>query len=272
MIRGRVLVIDGDEWLGRGLARVLEEKGFKADVCLGAQDGYHKAIELGPDCIVCNPDLPDIDGAYVARRVRTESGAVSKTPILFVGEVTEPGVRTQALAVGADVFLARPLSNDEILGQVGALIAMRQRYEDDGPASSATTTAAIRGDLSAFPLASLLMMFEMERRSGTIQIVAQSGKRAIITMSGGLFASTEVGGQQRPALEVLREVLSWRAGRFSFAATESANLPAPRASIGALVLEAMRLEDEAKEGMQELDGSDLVESPMSVVPRRRSPI
>lgn len=263
-------MIDGDEWLGRGLARVLEEKGFKAEVCLAAQDGFHKAVETRPDCIVCNPELPDIDGAYVARRVRTESGPVAKTPILFVGELTETTIRTQSLTVGADVFLARPVSNDDIVAQVNALIAMARRYDsDDTPASSAANAAAIRGDLSAFPLASLLMMFEMERRSGTVQIVAQSGKRAVIVMSGGLFASTEVGGQQRPALEVLREVLSWRAGRFSFQPSESANLPAPRASVGALVLEAMRLEDEEKTKMEELDADDLVDAPRSVAPRRK---
>src|SRR5262249_30311883 len=53
-------------------------------------------------------------------------------------------------------------------------------------------------------------------------------------------------GVQRPPLEVLREVLSWRAGRFSYHPRETGNLPAPRASVGALVLEAMRLEDEQK--------------------------
>ena len=69
-----------------------------------------------------------------------------------------------------------------------------------------------------------------------------------------------MGGAQRPALEVLREVLSWRAGRFSFQPRESGMLPAPRASVGALVLEAMRLEDEEKGPMQELSTEDLVDA------------
>jgi hypothetical protein len=111
----------------------------------------------------------------------------------------------------------------------------------------------------------MLMMLEMERRSGTVQVVAESGRRAILTISAGLFASTEMAGTQRPALEVLREVLSWRAGRFSYHARETGSLPEPRASVGAVVLEAMRLEDEQKEkktsspSIPELDPEDVIE-------------
>ncbi|MBX3228397.1 MAG: response regulator [Labilithrix sp.] len=262
MISGRVLVIDGDEWTSQLLVRGLREKGYTVDSCTEAMPGFRKACETIPDCIVLAPELPDIDGAWVARRVRTESGPISRVPILFVGELTEPTLRTQTLNVGADVFLSRPISNDEVIAQVGALLAMARRHgggggEAEGQAPS--TAAAIRGDLSAFPLASMLMMFEMERRSGQIEVTAQNGKRATITMNGGLFASTEIGGQQRPALETLREVLSWRAGRFSFATKESGALPAARASIGALVLEAMRLEDEEKEQALEIDTDDLIE-------------
>lgn len=261
--RGHVLVIDGDEWMGNLLSRLLQERGYTVDVCTEARAGFRKACETRPDCVVCNPELPDIDGAWVARRIRTEAGPISKVPFLFVGKIIDRTVRTQALGVGVDVFLARPpASNEEIAAQVDALIAMARRLEpstEDGGPPSVSMAAAIRGDLSAFPLASVLMMFEMERRSGTIQVVAQSGKRAVLTISDGLFASTEVEGAQRPAIDVLREVLSWRAGRFSFLPMESGALPAPRASVGALVLEAMRLEDEAKGPIPELSPDDLIE-------------
>jgi CheY-like chemotaxis protein len=261
--RGRVLVVDGDEWIGNVLARVLKDKGYAVDVCTEAREGFRKACETNPDCVVCNPDLPDIDGVWLARRLRTEAGPIAKVPLLFVGEI-DKDIRTQALAAGADVVVARPpASNDEVAAQVDALVAMARRLDgrkdDSGAPSSLFTQAALRGDLSAFPLASLLMMFEMERRSGTVHVVAVSGKRAQLTLADGLFASTEVGGEQRPALEVLREVLSWRAGRFSFQPKESGTLPAPRASVGALVLEAMRLEDEEKGPLPELSPDDLIE-------------
>jgi CheY-like chemotaxis protein len=238
------------------------------DVCNEAQAGYRKAHDCAPCCIVLNPELPDIDGAWVARKVRTESGTIANIPILFVADLVDKSVRAQALAVGVDVFMARSLLEgaEPVVAQVDALVAMFRRFEAD-EAAPPSLAAAIRGDLSAFPLASLLMMFEMERRSGTVQVVAESGRRATLTLTEGLFASTEVDGVQKAAIDVLREVLSWRSGRFAFSPRKSDSLPAPRASVGALVLEAMRLEDEEKESAHELDPEDLVETDSS----RRDP-
>ncbi len=250
MIRGRVLVIDGDEWLARVLVKMLEDRGYRAELCCEARAGFKKACESRFDCIVCSPELPDIDGTWVARRIRTEPGPVAKTPFLFVGEINDKDERLQGVHAGADVFLKRPISNEEIVAQVDALVAFSRRMGGNGAVedspSALSERGAIRGDLSMFPLASFLMMLEMERKSGIVEIVSSSGTRATLTLTQGLFASTAIGGVPKPALEVLRAVLSWRAGRFAYIVRESPTTQTPRASVGALVLEAMRLEDEKK--------------------------
>jgi DNA-binding response OmpR family regulator len=246
VFRGRILVIDGDEWLGRLLARVLQEKAYATDFCDSARAGFQRACDTLPDAIASSVVLPDIDGFWVARRIRTEGGAVAKTPILLVGDIADKEARIQGLHVGADVVLERPVTNEEIVAQIDALVSMARRFKPDGPTedhSAPSLAAAFRGDLSNFPLASVLMMLEMERRTGSLEVVS-SNKRATLVLNAGLFANTEIGGEQRPALEVLREVLSWRAGRFAFRPRDAGSLPPPRGSIGALVLEAMRLEDE----------------------------
>lgn len=246
MLRGRILVVDGDEWTAKLLTRSLEEQGWQVELFAEARAAFQRACELVPDCIVSATELPDIDGFWLARRIRTEASAVSKVPILFVGVAEDGDARGQALSVGGDVFVKRPVTNDDLVASVGALVDMARRLRgtmSEAPAS-AGAMAAIRGDLSLFPLASILMMFEMERRSGMIDVVSGSGKRASMLLVEGLFSNTEIGGHPRPALEVLREVLSWRAGRFSFSPRDAGHLPTPRASVGALVLEAMRLEDE----------------------------
>lgn len=239
-------MIDGDEWLGRLLGRALQEKGFATDFCEDARSGFQKACETVPDCIVCSIVLPDIDGFWVARRIRTEAGPIAKSPILLVGDIADREARIQGLQVGGDCLLERPVSNEEIVAQVEALVAMARRFyeKSDSEHSTPSLAAAFRGDLSNFPLASVLMMLEMERRTGSLEVVSSSGKRAILVLSTGLFANTEIGGDVRPPLEVLKEVLSWRSGRFAFRPRDVGSLPPPRGSIGALVLEAMRLEDE----------------------------
>jgi two-component system OmpR family response regulator len=240
-------VIDGDEWLVRLLARSLVEAGWTVEVCASAREGFEKACIWSPDCIVCSIALPDIDGFWVARRIRTEAGSVAKIPILFVDELPDREARVQALKAGGDVVLARPIANEDVVAQVEALVSLSKRGDVPEARESSTSlnaASALRGDLSLFPLASLLMMLEMERRSGTLDVKSSSGKKASLLITGGLFSSTEVGGQLLPALDALREVLSWRAGTFAFRPRDVGTLPPPRASVGAVVLEAMRLEDE----------------------------
>lgn len=245
MSLGRVLVIEGDDDVATPLVRALTDEGFTVERRAEARAGFQCALEVTPDCIVCASELPDLDGAWLVRRVRTEAGRVAKTPIILIGESRDRAVRQQALAVGVDAYVTRPAAIDEIATHVTALVGMSRRLVgDNGPPSSTSLGAAIRGDLAQFPLASVLMMFEMERRSGLLDIVAASGKRAKLLLVSGLFSATEIDGQDRPALEVLREVLSWRAGRFAFSPREHVGTIEPRGSVGALVLEAMRLEDE----------------------------
>jgi CheY-like chemotaxis protein len=249
VIRGRVLVIEGDEWIAPVLVRALKDKGFDVELCSDARSGFAKACSWTPDCAVVAFELPDIDGYWAVRRIRTESGRVSRTPVVMFGELTDKDMRGQAFAAGADVVLARPMGNDDVVAQVEALVSMARRYEDnEAPPSSSSHAAAIRGDLSMFPLASVLMMFEMERRSGTVDVVASGGTRAKLTIAHGLFALTEIDGVDKPAIEVLRQILSWRAGHFAFQSRDPDVMPPPRESVGALVLEAMRLEDEKKNG------------------------
>ncbi len=253
MIRGRVLVIDADEWTSNLLKRELANKGYEVDVCGTARDGFDKACHTVPDCVVSALDLPDIDGLWVARRIRTEGGPVSRVPLVVVSEASDKETRVQTLNVGADVFLDRPVSNDEIVAQVDALVAMARRFRPQSmvageEASSAppSLTVAFRGDLSSFPLASILMMLELERRTGTLEVSSGSGTKAILNISSGLFASSEVDETAQAPIEVLRKVLSWRSGRFVFRPREVTSLPPPRGSVGALVLEAMRLDDEQR--------------------------
>jgi CheY-like chemotaxis protein len=249
--RGRILVIDADEWLGRLLGRALQEKGYATDFCDDARTGFQKAVESMPDGIVCSVVLPDIDGFWVARRIRTESSAVAKTAILLLGDARDADVRIQGLQVGADVVLERPVSNDEIVAQVDALVALALRHrieQPEGESVAPSIAAAFRGDLANFPLASVLMMLEMERRTGTLEVVSGGGKRALLVLSTGLFASTEVAGEARSPLEALKEVLAWRSGRFAFRTRDVGSLPPARGSVAAVVLEAMRLEDERNAG------------------------
>lgn len=250
MIRGRLLIIEDDEWIAKLLAKFLGDAGYEVHVATEARAGFEKACELLPDCILCDVVLPDLDGFWVARRVRTEPSRLSTTPFLFLTGSDEPETRLQGFNVGADAYLTKPFRHEEVVAQINALIDMASRLREQrdsfvGIAPSSRSTPALKGDLSQMSVATVLTVLDMEKRSGVLKIRNDADRQSEIhVVEGGLVAAV-LDGKSGNALAVLREVLAWKAGRFWFRPTDVVVTPAERHSIGALLLEAMRLEDEA---------------------------
>jgi hypothetical protein len=89
----------------------------------------------------------------------------------------------------------------------------------------------------------------MERRTGDLTVERKGGTKAEFGLAEGSMTTTKVAGKVQPPIDAIREVVSWSAGRFWFnPADRKASPGAPRHSIGMLLLEAARLEDEDNEG------------------------
>lgn len=114
----RVLVVDDDVQLTRALAAALQREGFECDVAHDAVSGMEQIAMLAPDLVVLDLRLPDEDGADVVRRVR----AWSDVPVLILSGVTDQRRRVEALDAGADDFLQKPFSIEELLARMRALV------------------------------------------------------------------------------------------------------------------------------------------------------
>lgn len=247
------MIIESEEWEATLLCKFLSEAGYDVHLAGEARAGFDKVRELQPDCILCNVNLPDIDGFWVARRVRTEPTRVATTPFLFLTEADDTESRLQGLNVGADLYLTKPFRNDEIVAQVGALIDManrlrqqRESFSSEGPASS-RVGAAFSGDLAQMSVATVLTLLELERRSGRLKVRGEGGKVALLELTDGKFAGGALDDKASYPTELLREVLRWKKGSFSFRGTQGAvSDSGEQQKIGGLLLEAMRLEDESR--------------------------
>jgi hypothetical protein len=116
---------------------------------------------------------------------------------------------------------------------------------------------AIEGDLGQMSIATVLTVLEMERRTGTFEVVSKK-RRAQLEILGGGVTEGAVGGTKTSALAAMRTMLSWNVGRFRFIPAENVGAPPPRAAnatIGAFLIEALRLEDEAARAELELPPS-----------------
>ena len=246
------MIIEQDEWESTLLAKFLGEAGYEVHLANEARAGFEKVRALQPDCILCDVNLPDIDGFWVARRVRTEPSPVATAPFLFLTNAEDTESRLQGLNVGADIYLTRPFHDEEVVAQVSALIDManrlreqRETFTSDGPISS--PGAAFTGDVAQMSVATVLTLLELERRSGHLKVRSDSGRVALLELQQGTLAGATMDELAAEPTLVLRETLRWKKGRFTFRSAET--MPASggtRQAIGGLLIEAMRLEDEAR--------------------------
>lgn len=124
-----ILVVDDNEALRYALVRALRGGGYRI---LEASTGL-EAIELAakhPDLITLDIRLPDIDGYEVCRRLRA-SPDTKRIPILHISaSFVAIEDKVKALEGGADGYLAEPVTTDELLATVQALLRMKQAEEE----------------------------------------------------------------------------------------------------------------------------------------------
>ncbi len=251
--RGEVLVVLDDDWMAALLKGHLGHAGLRVHHAGEAREGYRLARTVMPDCIVVNDELPDIDGFWVIDRVRRDPGAVSTVPVLLLTENVDD---VRGAEVGADLLLKKPLDNEEVVAQVQALLELSKRLRgkreqrDSYAPRDGGGQAALRGDLAQMSVTTILTVLEMERRTGTLSVEGaskgQQMQSAELALSNGAVVSAQLAGKNVSAIDVLRHMLRLERGKFWFAPGEPKNASGQAQSLGMLMLEAARLEDEGR--------------------------
>jgi DNA-binding response OmpR family regulator len=263
MAKDRVLVVDPDEWVARLLAAGLRDHGFEVSTCFTAGTALTAAKAISPRCVVTEMVLPEMDGPSFVRTLRREPPPLGRIPLVFLTNAEDMVSRNAAFQAGADLYLSKPFRVDEIALQLQALIAMATRLSsssdspplldielEETPESVAPGEHAIEGNIAEMSVATVLTLLEMEHRSGTLKMT-HNKRTCCLDMIGGFAIGGTITGSSVSPLAVLREVLRWKQGRFRFRPGTDSATPANRRSIGALLLEAVRLDDESTHEMDE---------------------
>src|SRR5262245_36643544 len=114
----RILVVEDEPDLLRGLARALRDEGYAVDAASDGEDGLFKAESVNYDAIVLDVMLPRLDGWEVLRRLRPKK----KTPVLLLTARDRSADRVHGLDTGADDYLVKPFDLPELLARLRALI------------------------------------------------------------------------------------------------------------------------------------------------------
>ncbi len=122
----RVLVVEDDPDIARLVARYLEKSGFSADVIGSGHEALTSIAAHPPDLLVLDLMLPGVDGLEICRVVRGNP-ATATIPIIMLTARAEESDRIVGLEIGADDYLAKPFSPNELVARVRALVRRAQR-------------------------------------------------------------------------------------------------------------------------------------------------
>lgn len=115
----RILLVEDDKGIARFVKRGFLENTFSVDLASGGEEGLHLALQRSYDLIILDILLPEMDGIEVLKRLRT---LAIQTPVIFLTAKDAEEDIVRGLNVGADDYLTKPFSFNELLARVHALL------------------------------------------------------------------------------------------------------------------------------------------------------
>ena len=126
----RILIVEDELPMRTALQDLLQAEGYRVLTAADGQSGLQRALAEKPDLVLLDIMMPKLDGYAVCEELRRLSNPVPVLMLTAKGQVED---RVMGLDVGADDYLVKPFSTEELLARVRALLR-RTRRQTHGPA------------------------------------------------------------------------------------------------------------------------------------------
>lgn len=132
MNRPLMLVVEDDSAIRNLIATTLETQGYHFHISVTGAEAISEAVSYNPDVVLLDLGLPDMDGIDIIKKIRSWS----LMPIIVISARIEDRDKIEALDAGADDYLTKPFSVEELLARLR--VALRRiNYMQSSNASSA---------------------------------------------------------------------------------------------------------------------------------------
>lgn len=114
----RILIVEDDHRIGSTIKKGLEQESYLVDIAYDGKDGFDLASGEEYDLIILDLMLPIMDGLTICRKLREMK---NHTPILILTAKGQTQDKVEGLNAGADDYLVKPFSFEELLARIKAL-------------------------------------------------------------------------------------------------------------------------------------------------------
>src|SRR5215831_9889896 len=120
----RVLIVEDDTSVARVIRDNLRFEGFDVQEAIDGREAVVQVERFRPDLVLLDLMLPGLDGFEVCRRLNESP---DRTPIIIITARNQQADKVQGLELGADDYVTKPFSLDELLARVHAVLRRTQR-------------------------------------------------------------------------------------------------------------------------------------------------
>jgi len=124
----RILIVEDEVKLAQFIELELQYEGYEVTTATDGFDGLSQARELMPDLLILDWMLPGISGLEICRRLRQTGSTV---PVILLTAKDEISDRVEGLDAGADDYVVKPFSIEELFARVRAHLRRTQEEETD---------------------------------------------------------------------------------------------------------------------------------------------
>jgi len=243
-----VLVADDDAWILRMVSTVLEKRGYSVETAHDGEDALQRALARTPDLLITDVMMPRMDGWSLVRQLRLHAD-LALLPVIFLTALSSEDDRIRGFRLGADDYVTKPFRFEELDLRVAKTLRRTQSTLTETREQLGGT--GLRGDLTQVGLSSLLILIELERKTGLLTLKAPNGPSAQILVRDGKVVHARLDDSEEPVdAECVYYLLTWGAGDFEFVSCLVEGNDRVNISTTHLLMEAARLMDEEREPAQ----------------------
>ena len=140
MNKTQILVVEDDSPIRNLITTTLKTNNYRNLTAVNGENAISQTASHNPDIILLDLGLPDIDGVEVIKKIRTWTN----TPIIVISARTEDADKIEALDAGADDYLTKPFSVDELLARLRVTVRRLSLMQTD---MTQNTSVFENGDL-----------------------------------------------------------------------------------------------------------------------------
>jgi two-component system KDP operon response regulator KdpE len=125
----KILLVDDEVQITRVLRTALSTQGYSLRIAANGVEGMEAVHEWKPDLVITDVSMPEMNGVELCREIRT----VSQVPIIVLSVRNQDHMKVEALDAGADDYVTKPFSIQELQARVRAQLRRIKAASEDAP-------------------------------------------------------------------------------------------------------------------------------------------